>query len=41
METAFASVWNNMERYKTSMRIGAYITALQKIEQGVSLKGNY
>lgn len=41
MEIAFANVWHNMERYKTSMRIAAYITALQKIEQGVSLKGNY
>lgn len=41
MEIAFANVWHNMERYKTSMRIAAYITALQKIEQGVSLKGNF
>lgn len=41
MELAFANVWNNSEKYKTSMRIAAYITALQKIEQGVSLKGNY
>jgi len=41
MEIAFASVWNNASQYKTSMRIAAYITALQKIEQGVQLKGNY
>ena len=41
METAFASVWNNASQFKTSMRIAAYITALQKIEQGVKLKGNY
>lgn len=41
MEIAFSHVWNNTEQYKTSMRIGAYITALQKIEQGVKLKGNY
>jgi glutamate dehydrogenase (NAD(P)+) len=41
MELAFASVWNNASQYKTSMRIAAYITALQKIEQGVKLKGNY
>ncbi|HRO74767.1 MAG TPA: Glu/Leu/Phe/Val dehydrogenase [Crocinitomicaceae bacterium] len=41
MEIAFSHVWNNAEQYKTSMRIGAYITALQKIEQGVKLKGNY
>lgn len=41
MEIAFASVWNNAAQYKTSMRIAAYITALQKIEQGVQLKGNF
>lgn len=41
MEIAFASVWNNASQFKTSMRIAAYITALQKIEQGVQLKGNF
>ncbi len=41
MEIAFADVWNNASTFKTSMRIAAYITALQKIEQGVKLKGNY
>lgn len=41
MEIAFSNVWNNAAQYKTSMRIAAYITALQKIEQGVQLKGNY
>lgn len=41
MEIAFESVWNNADRYKTSMRIAAYITALQKIEQAVKLKGAY
>jgi glutamate dehydrogenase/leucine dehydrogenase len=41
MDIAFESVWNNSVEFKTSMRISAYITALQKIEQGVKLKGNY
>ena len=41
MEIAFAHVWDNATNFKTSMRIAAYITALQKIEQGVLLKGNY
>ncbi len=41
MEIAFSSVWDNASNFKTSMRIAAYITALQKIEQGVQLKGNY
>ena len=41
MEIAFEAVWNNAAQFKTGMRIGAYITALQKIEQGVKLKGAY
>lgn len=41
MEVAFEAVWNNSVKYKTSMRIAAYITALQKLEQGVKLKGAY
>ena len=41
MEIAFENVWTNAATYKTSMRIGAYITALQKLEQGVKLKGAY
>ncbi len=41
MEIAFEAIWNNVSVFKTSMRIAAYITALQKIEQGVKLKGAY
>jgi len=41
MELAFEQVWNSASTYKTSMRIGAYISALQKIEQGVKLKGSF
>jgi len=41
MELAFESVWQNADKFKTSMRIAAYITALQKIEQAVKLKGAY
>jgi glutamate dehydrogenase (NAD(P)+) len=41
MEVAFEHVWNNATQFKTSMRIAAYITALQKIEQAVKLKGAY
>lgn len=41
MEIAFEAVWSNASKYKTSMRIAAYITALQKLEQGVKLKGAY
>lgn len=41
MELAFEQVWANMQEFKSTMRIGAYISALKKIEQGVKLKGNY
>jgi glutamate dehydrogenase/leucine dehydrogenase len=41
MEIAFEAVWNNAAQFKTGMRIAAYITALQKIEQGVKLKGSF
>lgn len=41
MEIAFEQVWSNTAQFKTSMRIGAYVTALQRIEQGVKLKGAY
>lgn len=41
MEIAFEAVWHNASHFQTSMRIAAYITALQKIEQGVKLKGDY
>lgn len=41
MELAFGNVWANADKFKTSMRIAAYITALQKIEQAVKLKGSY
>ena len=41
METAFDNVWKNAQEYKTTMRIGAYITALKKIELGINFKGKY
>ncbi|MFN7913385.1 MAG: Glu/Leu/Phe/Val family dehydrogenase [Bacteroidota bacterium] len=41
MEIAFEAIWNNAAKYKSSMRLAAYITALEKIELGVKLKGAY
>ena len=41
MEIAFENVWKNSIQYKAGMRIAAYITALQRIEQVVKLKGAY
>jgi len=41
MEVAFDAVWKSSQEYKSTMRIGAYITALKKIELGIKAKGNY
>jgi glutamate dehydrogenase/leucine dehydrogenase len=41
MELAFEHVWHNSIQYKTGMRIAAYITALQKIEQAIRAKGAF
>ncbi len=41
MNAAFDNVWNNAEQYKTTMRLGAYITALKKVEFGIKAKGTY
>ena len=41
MKEAFEHVWNNGQQYKTTMRIGAYITALKKVEFGIKAKGAY
>ena len=39
MNLAFETVWDNATQFKTSMRIGAYITALKKVELGIKAKG--
>ncbi len=41
MNQAFENVWFNAQQYKTSMRIGAYITALKRIDKAVRYKGQY
>lgn len=41
MAQAFENVWYNAQQYKTSMRMGAYITALKKLEKAVKYKGSY
>jgi len=41
MKMAFEKVWENMQQYRCSMRIAAYITALKKIEKAVLDKGFY
>jgi len=39
MKIAFEKVWNNAQKYKTSMRIAAYITALEKLHLSIKMKG--
>ncbi len=41
MNQAFENVWFNAQQYKCSMRIGAYITALKRLDKAVRYKGNY
>ncbi|MBI3510006.1 MAG: Glu/Leu/Phe/Val dehydrogenase [Bacteroidetes bacterium] len=41
MAQAFENCWFNSQQYKTSMRIGAYITALKKLDKAIRYKGNY
>lgn len=41
MANAFERVWFNSQRYKTSMRLGAYITAFIKLEKAIEYKGLY
>lgn len=41
MKIAFEKVWQNAQKYKTNMRIAAYITALEKIQLGIKMKGYF
>ena len=36
---AFKTVWHNSQEFKTTLRLGAYITALKKIAEAAKLKG--
>lgn len=39
MIRAFENVWYNAKQYKTTMRIGAYITALKRLDKAIKYKG--
>jgi glutamate dehydrogenase (NAD(P)+) len=41
MAAAFHEVWNNSQQYKTSMRIGSYITAVKKLNEAIESRGKY
>ena len=41
MKLAFENVWFEAKKRKISMRLGAYIVALQKLSKAIKLRGNY
>jgi glutamate dehydrogenase (NAD(P)+) len=41
MKMAFAHVWNTAQKYKVSMRIAAYIVALEKVEKAIKARGSF
>lgn len=41
MRKAFDNVWEAAQKYKVSLRIAAYIVALQKVEKAIKARGNY
>lgn len=41
MKQAFQNVWDSAQQFKTSLRIGAYITALKKLEKGIQYRGRF
>lgn len=41
MSAAFQNVWFNSQQYKTSMRIGSYITAIKKLDKAIQYRGRY
>jgi glutamate dehydrogenase (NAD(P)+) len=41
METAFEQVWFNSKQYKTSLRLGAYITAFKRLEKAIRYRGAF
>ncbi|MEO0474130.1 MAG: Glu/Leu/Phe/Val dehydrogenase [Bacteroidota bacterium] len=41
MESAFDNVWEKHEEYQCSMRIAAYIAAIERLATGIDLEGNF
>jgi len=41
MEAAFEQVWFNSKQYKTTLRIGAYITAFKRLEKAIRYRGAF
>ncbi|MEM6345785.1 MAG: Glu/Leu/Phe/Val dehydrogenase [Bacteroidota bacterium] len=38
---AFEKVWNTNEKYNCSMRIAAYIVAIERVSTGIEMEGNF
>ncbi|MFM7078414.1 MAG: Glu/Leu/Phe/Val family dehydrogenase [Bacteroidota bacterium] len=41
MRKAFDNVWETAQKYKVSLRIAAYIVALEKVEKAIKARGSY
>jgi glutamate dehydrogenase/leucine dehydrogenase len=41
MKQAFANVWGVSTQYKISMRIAAYVFALEKLAKAIRSRGSY
>jgi len=41
MVEAFQNVWESAERYNVSLRIGAYVLAIDKVQQALKIRGIY
>jgi len=41
MKKAFDNIWETAVKHKVSLRIAAYINALQKVEKAIKSRGNY
>ena len=41
MRKAFDNVWETAQKHKVSLRIAAYIVALEKVEKAIKARGSY
>lgn len=41
MQQAFEQVWYNAKQYKTTLKLGAYITAFKRLEKAIRYRGIY
>ena len=41
MKKAFDNVWETAQKHKVSLRVAAYIVALEKVEKAIKARGSY